>query len=252
MADQLQLLAEALVTAHSHPPADIAGIAVPPDNAAAMTVQGEVARRLSTGVAGWKVAIRPEGAAVAAPLLAPITGTMSEFKIAQTGFLGIEVEIGLRLKADLPPRGSQAYTREDVLAATDMVFAGIEVVAARVPGYLQAPFPLALADNMANGGYAIGSGVTEWSKLDLAALMTRIRVDGKEVHALRGGHGNGDPLIPVVAYASAQFDKLGGLRAGQIITTGTLCGLMPVALPAMIEAEIEGIGAARLHLQAKM
>ncbi len=47
-------------------------------------------------------------------------------------------------------------------------------------------------------------------------------------------HVNVDPLAPLVAYANAPIDFAGGLRAGQIVTTGTLCGVVPLPAPGSV------------------
>lgn len=251
MSSTVNDLARALAAGHGNPPAALGASRGPADYAEAMAVQAAVAGALKAEVAGWKVAVRPEGVAVAAPLFAHLVGTADTWAVAPSGLMGIEVEIGMRLKRDLPARPGERYTRNDILAACDQVFAGIEIVSTRLADHAKAPFPLVLADNMANGAYIIGERISAWASLDLGALMTRLSFDGAEVHAKRGGHGNGDPLVPVVAYANAPLDQLGGFRAGQIITTGTLCGLIPVTASTLVEASIEGIGKASVRLQPR-
>jgi len=251
MTNTTHSLASALAAGHKSPPAILAGLPVPADYAAAMKVQAEVAGTLKARVAGWKVAIRPDGVAVAAPLFDHLVSTARTFPVAPSGLMGIEVEIGLRLARDLPPRPGALYTRADIVAASDQIFIGIEIVSTRLTDHGNAPFPLVLADNMANGAYIIGDVLTTWDRFDLGNLMTRLSFNGIEVHARRGGHGNGDPLTPVIAYANQPLDHLGGFRAGQIVTTGTLCGLVPVKADALVEAGIEDIGKASVKLQPR-
>ena len=251
MTNTTHSLASALAAGHESPPAMLAGLPLPADYAAAMAVQAEVAGALKAKVAGWKVAIRPDGVAVAAPLFDHLVSTAHTWPVAVAGLMGIEVEIGLRLARDLPPRPGVLYTRADIVAASDQIFIGIEIVSTRLTDHGNAPFPLVLADNLANGAYVIGDVLATWDGLDLGNLMTRLRFDGVEVHAKRGGHGNGDPLTPVIAYANRPLDHLGGFRAGQIVTTGTLCGLVPVKPDALVEASIEDIGTARVRLQPR-
>jgi 2-keto-4-pentenoate hydratase len=68
------------------------------------------------------------------------------------------------------------------------------------------------------------------------------------VHDAIGGHPTTDPLKPLLDYANAQSDRLGGFRAGQIITTGSLCGLVSVEEPSEVTAMIDSIGEARLYI----
>ena len=132
------------------------------------------------------MAVRPDGVAVAAPLFAGLVTTGSSLAISPHGLMGLEVEIGLKLARDLPRR-AKPYHRDEVMAAVAAVFIGIEIVSTRLQDHGHAPFPLVLADNMANGAYAIGEGVTEWGQLDLGTLLTTINVDGARVHSMRGG-----------------------------------------------------------------
>ena len=70
------------------------------------------------------------------------------------------------------------------------------------------------------------------------------------MHDAVGGHPQGDPYAPLVAWANAQCDRLGGLRAGQIVTTGTLTPPRPVDRPCRVRATIEGVGDVALALSA--
>ena len=42
---------------------------------------------------------------------------------------------------------------------------------------------------------------------------------------------------------------LGGLRAGHIVTTGSVCGVLPVTGPGRYTAEIEGLGTVDLVVE---
>lgn len=251
MSETIKRLGMLLAAGHQHPPARLPPDLIPADYAQAMAVQAIVGDTFNRQISGWKVALRPDGIAVAAPLFTSLVTRKPHFAVPAVGLMGIEVEIGLLLKHDVPARQLHPYSRDEILAATQSLFIGLEVVSTRLPDHANAPFPLVLADNMANGGYVIGDEILSWDGLDLRGLHLSVIIDGKEVHSKPGGHGNGDPLVPVVAYASAQIDHFGGLRAGQFITTGTLCGLIPVATETVIEGRIEAIGAVRLKLAAR-
>lgn len=209
----------------------------------AMAVQAEVAGRLSAKVAAWKVAISADGTPVAAPifghLVHPGGATVGR---PSNGPLGIEVEIAFRLARDLPPRPGNPYTREEVLAAAGTTLIGVELLDSRFVDRTKVAFLSALADNMTNGGYVAGDEIADWRALDLKAARCRILVDGEVVHDRVGGHPVGDPVAPFLAYASSQIDRLGGFKAGQIITTGSLCGVIDLDRPCKLEAEISGIG----------
>ena len=66
---------------------------------------------------------------------------------------------------------------------------------------------------------------------------------GTPVTDRRGGHPKGDPLVPMVDWANAQRDRLGGMKAGQVITLGSLTPMVYMPGPGLLAAEIESIGA---------
>ena len=224
----------------------------PADNAAAYAIQAEVAGALGTMPAGWKVGLIPGGGAFVAPVLSiDLMASGATYALArQIGGVKIEAELAVRLARDLPPRSGKAYTRADVLDAVGEVFVGIELVATRFDNVDAAPFAARLADNFNNGAYVAGGGVKAFTAIDLSQVRCRLSVDGEIVNDRLGGHAEGDPLAPVVAWASVQCDLLGGLKAGQFITTGTLN--VPVALnrPTQLEASLEGVGSVSLAIVA--
>jgi len=222
---------------------------LPVDNAAAYAVQAEVAGALATVPAGWKVGLIPGGGgAFGAPILAcDLMTSGATYGLApDMGGVKVEAELALRLARDLPPRAGRPYTRQDILDAVGEVFVGIELVVTRFNNVEDAPFAAKLADNFSNGAYVVGGGTKTFAAIDLSQIRCRLSVDGEIANDRLGGHGDGDPLVPVVAWASAQCDLLGGLKAGQFITTGTLN--VPVALnrAAKLEASLERIGAVSL------
>lgn len=210
-----------------------------------MAVQAEVVRQLGAEVAGWKVAIRPDGLPVSAPLLRHLLVRGGVDGPPQRGS-GIEVEIAFRLKTDLPPRPEAPYARHEILEAIDGVLVGVEIIRSRLDNPSGAPFPLFLADNLGNGSYVAGAETGLIEGLERARCT--IGMDGAVIHDAPGGHPNGDPLTPLLAYASRQSDRMGGLRAGQIVTTGSLCGLIQVRGPGVLTARIEGIGMVEARL----
>jgi 2-keto-4-pentenoate hydratase len=221
----------------------------PADLAEAAEVQAAVARRLDARVAGWKVGYSPDGVPVAAPIFDRfLRPSGAHFPMRDTANWGVEPEIAVRLGADLPRRIVQPYTRNDILTAIDSVMVGIEIVCSRIIDYKKASYLFYLADNIGHAGYALGSDRRHWQDLDLARLRVTLTINGEIVHDACGGHPSGDPLKPLLDYANAQSDRLGGLRAGQVITTGSLCGLVSVEGPGEVAAAVDRIGEARLYI----
>ncbi len=210
---------------------------VPPaDIEAAIAVQARIFRAITGDVKGWKLGLRPDQLAVSGPMF-PILESSNDKPPALQWRPGmaLEVEVAVRLAVDLPARADRAYQREDIKGAVASVHAGIEVIDSRLIEGGKAPFPIFLADAIGNGGYIVGPEISKRLADQLDGLIITIRADGEEIYSAAAVHPNGDPLLPVLAYARAPNDVMGGLRAGQIVTTGSLCGVVAVPRPARIE-----------------
>lgn len=219
--------------------------------AEAYAVQAAVAGLLGQGVAGWKVGIGPDNVAMAAPILAgDLVANGGGFRLSgDRRSVKVEAELALRLGRDLPARRGGQYSREEILQAVSEVFCGIELVHTRFVNDADVDFASRLADNFAHGAYAVGGGVVAFAGLDLTALRCRVLRDGAVVSDRAGGHPLGDPLLPVMAWAAEQCDRLGGLRAGQFVTTGTLIDPFAVETSCRIEASLSGVGSVSLAVE---
>lgn len=218
----------------------------------AYAVQAAVAAELGASVAGWKVGIGPDGVAMAAPIFdSDLTPPGGLFELSgDMHSVKVEAELALRLGRDLPARNGAGYRREDILAAISEAFCGIELVATRFRNDSEVDFATRLADNFAHAAYAAGSGTGAFAGLDLSQLPCCVRRDGIVVSDRSGGHPLGDPLLPVVAWANEQCDRLGGMRAGQFITTGTLIDPFPAASSTRLDAELAGVGSVAVAIGA--
>jgi 2-keto-4-pentenoate hydratase len=224
--------------------------------AAAYEAQAEVARLLGARPAGWKVGFAPKEIEGGPPWAAPILDCdLREdggvHRMAPGGLVKIEAELGIVFARDLVPQG-RPLTRADVVDSLAEAFVGIELIISRFVDPARAGFATRVADSFSNGAYAIGARLRDFRALDLSQLPCKLVVGGKVCNERVGGHADGDPLIPVVAWANAQVDRLGGLRAGQFLSTGTLNEPVvvqaPLDGPVLIEASLGGIGQARLTL----
>ncbi len=213
------------------------------DSGEAYAVQAAVAGSLGTKPAGWKVGLLPGGAGWAAPVFASDAvsdGGMFSFS-GDCVMVKVEAELGLRFGRDLPPRSGTPYSRDEILDAVSHMFAGIELVGTRFRKGVELPFATRLADNFANTAYAASQGTANFRSLDLARIRCRLTQDGRVMNDRIGGHQQGDPMIPVIAWANAQADCLGGIKAGQFITTGTLIEPYDLSTAVTLVASLEDV-----------
>jgi 2-keto-4-pentenoate hydratase len=212
---------------------------VPVSARSAMQIQALVREQPARPVGGWKVAVGPEIGPVAAPLL----DVRPDY--AQIGLFPnctIEVELGVRLGRDLPRRETGAYDRSDILNAIESLVLGIEVIGGPFDDAANVPFLSLLADNLGNRAYIVGDRLPLSTADQVNELTCHVTMDESPLYQSTACHPAGDPLVPLLFYANEQGDYLGGLRAGQIVTTGSLCGVLPVGTAGLLKAQLGRAG----------
>ncbi|MEW9539112.1 2-keto-4-pentenoate hydratase [Agrobacterium radiobacter] len=202
----------------------------------AMAVQRAFSESRAEPVAGWKLAIRADGEAIGAPMLDCVrVDETNAASFPHDGTEGIEVEICFTLSADIPAAAAGPMTRADLIGFIDKVHLGAELLRYRLVEKNQVPFPLFLADRLANHGFVIGPEVDKHI-VDIFAgngeNLPQLTVTEGSVSLFDAEvtHPNGDPLAPLVAFANAAFNTGEMLKAGNVVTTGSLCGAIPSTL----------------------
>lgn len=214
----------------------------------AYAVQDAVVRRLGP-VAGWKVgATTPE----AEPFRSAITASTlhaspARLPLADFAFVGLEAELAYRLDHDLPVR-DRPYETEEVAAAIAAIHAAIEIVDTRFARFGAVERTTQAADRMNHGALVVGSGAADWAAFDPPSRPVELRISGRDPVRTVGGNSAGHPLRMMVWMANLGARSLGGLRAGQVVTTGSCTGTIFVDRPCRVAAEFPGIGIAELDL----
>ena len=217
--------------------------AEPQDRATAYEAQRLTAERLGASVAGWKVADHPQMGPVAAPIFSAVSRETGVAWPVTSG-LGVEIEIALVMKRDLP-KGQ--YSREDIAAAVESFAPGVELVGSRL-AHPQRNLYAFLGDLMVNVGYVMGPLQRPVPDFDLPRHRCLFSIGDRELHNAPCKPPPLDPLAVVAAWLTRADDTLGGVKAGQYITTGSLCGIIPVSGKGRARAEIEGFGVVEFDL----
>jgi 2-keto-4-pentenoate hydratase len=158
----------------------------------------------------------------------------------------IEAEIAFVLAEDLD--GAMIGPAE-VAAATECVVAALEIVDSRIAGW-DISIVDTIADNGSSGLFVLGDRRQRLGRLDLAeCAMTLRRVaagtadhDGVVVSAGTGAACLGHPLAAVAWLAAAVRDQGRPLRAGEVVLSGSLGPMAPVAPGDVFHADISGVG----------
>jgi 2-keto-4-pentenoate hydratase len=204
----------------------------------ALAIQEALVSTLGERTAGWKVARLPGGELAYGIIVGSrVVNSGGTLDARDAPLLGMESEIAFRFVKDAPPRGA-AYSYEDV-ADRVVAFAAIEVVATRYRDYRGTPVIERGADFMSNGAFVVGADQPRWRTMDLVHIPVSIAFDDLTIVERTGGHATGDPLLLAVDLTNA-LRATTGVRAGQVMTTGTYTGLQFAQRGQTVTARFEG------------
>jgi 2-keto-4-pentenoate hydratase len=166
---------------------------------------------------------------------------------ADFGRLGLEFEIAVRLKSDVPATGVP-YTAEMIAPHVGGVTAAIELVDDRSADYGNLDVLSLVADNSWNGGIVLSEFAAEWP--DLEPVVGRATMDQV---AIGEGHGRdilGHPFNSVAWLATQLTSRGSGLKAGQVVMTGSVMKTVFPEAAASYRFALEGIGLVDVRVQA--
>ena len=198
------------------------------DREAAYRVQVGVMKALGETAGMLKTAVHADGVGVVAPIYGDQVGR-APCRLSLPTAIGLEVEVGVVLGRDVSTTASES----DVATAIDHYFLGVEICATRYPDRKAAGPMGGLADNMSGLGYVIGP--RRAAGADIAGYDVVLEFAGKPIHNAPAKHAFGTVLASLVAYARSQRPEF-PLRGGTIVTTGSMCGLVPASGPGHVTA----------------
>lgn len=208
---------------------------VPPDEATAYRVARMVGEELGWETAGWKIAAVKAEMQKALRTDSPIYGRVfapmvksSPISVAHATLCSPipEVEYQARLGIDLPPR-AKPYSVEEVSEAVSTLHPGLELAECRfIHDTAFPPLPAILADGSGASTLIYGPPIEDWKKRDISRQEVRLHCDGKLRRHGTAADALDHPMLPLTWLAN-ELSRTGiGLKAGQMISTGTLTGML--------------------------
>lgn len=163
--------------------------------------------------------------------------------------VAVECEIAVRLGSDLPGNlvGGRRYDRDSVADAVAACMAAIEIIDDQNADYKKADAFNLIANNAWNGGVVLGPECKDWRKSDLAALGGRMLINGESVGSGSGADVLGHPLAALAWLANTMAERGRPLRAGMVVSTGSIVSTKWPKPGDTVTAEIDGLGEAVAH-----
>lgn len=150
----------------------------------------------------------------------------------------VEGEVAFVLDRDLDLAGCTAV---DVVAATAWVSAAIEIIDSRVKDW-KITLADTVADNASSARFVVSSTKASLTGLDLPLVGCALRKNGRVASSGAGAACLGNP-VNAVAWLARTLAKAGTpLRAGDVVLSGALCPVVPVAAGDVIDVDVSGIG----------
>jgi len=219
-----------------------------------------VALRAQTlgAIAGYKIALTSEAMRRFVGVDKPQAGMMlastvqrSPGRIRAADYVRpiIEFEVAVEI-AETLPAADKPFSRSRVAQSVGAVMPAIELADDRNADYKQlAQHPLELiADNAWNEGAVLGTPVTDWQAIDLAAVRGVAKINGNNVGEGRGADAMGHPL-DAVAWLADHLASIGrGLLRGDVVITGSIVTTKAVAAGDVVRFDLTELGTVELRV----
>lgn len=154
-----------------------------------------------------------------------------------------EGEIAFVLGKDLAHKNLRLF---DVIKSIDYTVCSIEVLDSRIIGWDIGPAD-SIADNGSGGAHVLGTYPRKITDCDLALCGMVARRNGQIASLGVGAASMTNPLLAVrwLAEKLAQSDR--PLKAGDVVLSGSLGPIVPLAPGDVFEVEIAGFGQVCIH-----
>jgi 2-oxo-3-hexenedioate decarboxylase/2-keto-4-pentenoate hydratase len=155
--------------------------------------------------------------------------------------VGVECEIAAKLARDLLPTEAP-FTAEWVAEAIEAYLPAIEIVDDRYADWQTIGAPTLVADDFFAAGCVLGTPVARSAAPDLLAVVGRALINGEEVSRGTGADVLGHPHHALAWLANHLAADGKGLRAGEIVLTGSLVKTVWLNAGDAVVMELAGLG----------
>jgi len=226
--------------------------------AEAYAIQDQLVATLGSERVGWKIGCTNETAQIQLGVEEPFRGHVlasgvhqspATLRAGDTFMRVVETELAFRLGRDLPMSGAP-YSRADMDAAVSELIPSVEIVDSVWRDWEKVGAQHLIADNACHAGLVLGTPSENWRDLDLAQLGVSVRQNEDAPLTGRGGNALGHPFNALAWLANDLISTGLHLKAGEIISTGVLTGLIYAELGDHIRADYGRFGTIEIEFTA--
>lgn len=224
----------------------------------AYIIQKALIDRIELPVAGWKIGCTSEVAqrilGVAEPMYGPVFASAviqspAALPSAALPMMALECEFAFRLRRDLLA-GEGPFGRDQVIQAVGAVIPAIEVISTRLDDFAKYGGPQIVADCGANGALVLGEPEMDWEDMELDSHPVSLAVDGVPRATGAGNAVLGHPLNAMIWFVNHFTEAGEDLHAGDVISTGTCTGLLPISAGETAVADFGCLGLVQIRFEA--
>jgi 2-keto-4-pentenoate hydratase len=223
----------------------------PGSRAEAYAIQAEVARLSGMSIVGWKIAatslagqqhIRVDGPMAGCLLSARALEGGARISLAGNHMKVAEAEFAFRMGRPLPKR-AESYSVAEVLATVASLHPAIEVPDSRYEDFTRVGAAQLIADVACACWFMIGPATrADWRGIDLARHGVAAYRNGALAGRGSGANVLGDPRSALAWIANELCTYGDGLRAGDVVITGTCLTPVPVSAGDSVKADFGEFG----------
>lgn len=229
----------------------------PTNRSEGYAIQAEIARLSKQTQFGWKIAATSKGGQEHIGVDGPLAGRLLEGRVKNSGdklVLGknlmkvAEAEFAFRMGKALPPRADE-YNQDEVLAAVDTLHPAIEIPDSRYADFVTVGAPQLIADNACACWFVLGPATSaDWRSVDLVNHEVVAWRNGEIAAKGTGANVLGDPRLALTWLANELRREKIGLRAGDVVTTGTCVIPFAIAPNDKVHLDFGELGSVAVEL----